>query len=37
MGKATLQKQIILRKFENTYESLFGFRLQIERINGLSV
>jgi hypothetical protein len=24
-------------KFENTYESLFGFRMQIERINGLSV
>jgi hypothetical protein len=37
MGKATLQKKIILRKFENVYESLFGFRLQIERVNGLSM
>ena len=33
--KASLSKNKILRKFENSYEPIFGIKIAIERLHGL--
>jgi hypothetical protein len=33
--KASLSKNRILRKFENSYEPIFGIKIALERLHGL--
>ena len=35
--KASLSKNRILRKFENSYEPIFGIKIALERLHGLLV